>query len=434
MVQTVILNATSGTFNRDATSSGNEVNLLDGSTEVAGADGRTNPSSGSAFYNQEITLNSDFTMTFTATVTGVDGFVVVLHNDADGAGALGGIGRDIGAGGIYDGIGVEFDTYRNRPRTGGDEANDNHSNIVDTDGAIYNSSANISNPNNNLPVDLNDGAPHSYQIDWDASTRTLTWTIDGQQIGSQTFTEAELDQYLTADRSVYVGVTSGNFLDGDAQLKDVTLTGGFVCIHGEALIETDQGDVLMKELQIGDYVRTDRGTHEAIRWIGSRQLTRADMLANPKLFPVRIKAGALGQGLPVRDLLVSRQHRMKVSSKISQRVVDSADVLIPAFRLVGLPGIEVATDVDGVSYYHVLCDNHEVIFADAAPTETLLPGAEALKVMSAEQREEIHAIFPDLRIIGGNWRPAFPIPEPRHQKRIVARHLKNNKALLAFAA
>jgi hypothetical protein len=428
MPTTVILNTENGTLNGDATGAGDDLDLLDGSAEQPGGD----PSIGSAFYNQQISLNEDFTFTLNATLTGADGFAVVLHNDADGANALGGVGRQIGTGGIDDGIGIEFDTFLNNAATGGDETSDNHSHIVDTDGNIFQSSSDISAPNNALPVDLNDGNEHSYVISWDASSRTMTWSIDGTQVGSRTFTEAELDSFLTDDRSVFIGLTSGNFLDGDTQISDATLTATFVCIQGDAMIATDQGQLAIKDLSVGDRVLTDSGEYEAIRWIGSRVVKLEELLANPKLLPVRIKAGALGRALPAKDLLVSRQHRMKVSSKIAQRVTESQDVLIPAFRLTELPGIEVAEDVKEVSYFHILCDRHEVIFAESAPTETMLPGAQAMLSLSADQREEILTIFPELSLEIGHWQPAFPIPSAQHQKRIVERHGRNEKPILTF--
>ena len=93
-----------------------------------------------------------------------------------------------------------------------------------------------------------------------------------------------------------------------------------------------------------------------------------------KLWPVRICVGALGNGLPERDLLVSRQHRMLVSSRIALRMFGQADVLIPAIRLTALPGIAIDTNVTEVEYFHILLANHEVVFAEGAATESLYTG------------------------------------------------------------
>lgn len=425
MPSTVILNASSGTLNGDASASGNNIDLLDGSVPETGS-----PSTGSAYFDQQITLNQDFNFTFSATLSGADGFAVVLHNDPDGVNAIGDVGRQIGTGGIQDGVGIEFDTYQNSPSTGGDETSDNHSNMVDTDGNIYHSSADISAANNTLPVDLNDEAPHDFVISWDASQNTMTWSIDGTQVGARTFTDAELDTYLTSDRSVFIGVASGNYLQGDTQLANASLTANFVCIEGSALVTVRSGDIPLEQLEVGDHILTDRGEFVPVRWIGSRTLNAQELRANPQLYPIRITSGALGNGLPKRDLLVSRQHRMKVSSKISARVTDRAEVLIPAFRLTRLSGIDVATDVESVVYFHVLCDQHEVIFAEGAPTETLLPREQALELMDAEQREEIYAILPELKIDPELLSAAMYIPSADQQREIVERHDKNKRDLL----
>ena len=155
-----------------------------------------------------------------------------------------------------------------------------------------------------------------------------------------------------------------------------------------------------------------------------------DLRANPKRLPVCILAGALGEGLPSRDLLVSRQHRMLVNSKIALRMFNSPEVLIPAIKLTALPGIFVDETIEEVEYFHLLFDRHEVIFAEGAPTESLFTGPEALKSLSAAARREIFDIFPELENTTHSPDPARLIPQGRQQAQLVARHLKNDKPLL----
>lgn len=45
-------------------------------------------------------------------------------------------------------------------------------------------------------------------------------------------------------------------------------------------------------------------------------------------------------------------------------------MLIPAFRLVGIPGIEVAHAMQPFTYCHILLDRHNVVLANSAPAET----------------------------------------------------------------
>ena len=178
-------------------------------------------------------------------------------------------------------------------------------------------------------------------------------------------------------------------------------------------------------------VATLSGAVQPVRLVMSRKFGQKELLKNPKLYPVRIVAGALGPGMPKRDLLVSRQHRMLVSSRISHRMFGTVEVLIPAIKLTRLPGIFVDMSVTEVEYFHLVFDGHEVVFAEGAPSESLFTGPQALKAVSPEAREELLTIFPKLTDIRNPSRPAYPIPGDKRQKRLIARHAKNRKALLS---
>ena len=205
---------------------------------------------------------------------------------------------------------------------------------------------------------------------------------------------------------------------------------GIPCFTRNTLIETTQGRCCIQELRVGDLIPTATHGIQKIRWIGSRRLEVSDLAGNAKLHPVRITAGALGKGLPKRDLLVSRQHRMQVSSVIAERMFGTTDVLIPAIRLIDLPGIFVDTGVASVEYFHLLFDAHEVIFAEGAPTESLYTGPEALRSIAPAARAEIFEIFPELAEL--NYAPATSIliPERKAQKQLIRRHIKNDKPIL----
>ena len=68
-----------------------------------------------------------------------------------------------------------------------------------------------------------------------------------------------------------------------------------------------------------------------------------------------------------RDFLVSRQHRMLVSSYISQCIFGVRDVLIPSIKLVVLSGIFIELDLTQVDYIHLFFDRHKIIYAERAP-------------------------------------------------------------------
>jgi hypothetical protein len=238
-----------------------------------------------------------------------------------------------------------------------------------------------------------------------------------------------------------VGVT----FEGDAPAPGTTLTYSYnsaitnhtssvisavPCFVRGTRIKTNLGVVRIEDLCVGMSICTQNSQAEPIRWIGSKIINRQELAKNPKLRPVCITAGALGGGFPERDLLVSRQHRMLVSSRISDRMFGTKDVLIPAIKLTKLTGIYVENSVDTVEYFHILLNRHEVIFAEGAPSESLFTGPEALKAVSSEAREEIFAIFPELSDKDYTPKHAALVPTNKEQKTLVTRHAKNNKTVL----
>ncbi|PTE14292.1 Hint domain-containing protein [Pseudogemmobacter blasticus] len=168
------------------------------------------------------------------------------------------------------------------------------------------------------------------------------------------------------------------------------------CFAQGTEISTDAGPVKVEDLRPGSMVLTmDRG-YQPVAWIGGRQLSGADLQRKPNLRPIRIAAGALGHGLPTADLVVSPQHRVLVRSRLSERMFSDREVLIAAKHLVGLPGITVAEEMDGVSYWHFLFEQHEIVYSNGAPTESLFTGPEALKALTPDQQQEILTLFPEL--------------------------------------
>jgi hypothetical protein len=159
------------------------------------------------------------------------------------------------------------------------------------------------------------------------------------------------------------------------------------CFAKGVLIETRTGPCAVEDLRIGDPIRTaDRGDQE-IRWIGQRK-----MPAFGRMAPVLIRKGALGND---RDMLVSQQHRMLIAGDQVRALFDTDEVLVPAKSLVNGDSITIREDSE-VEYFHILFDNHEIVFADGCPTESLYLGEQALKGFDAEAQAEIAAIFPEL--------------------------------------
>ena len=208
-----------------------------------------------------------------------------------------------------------------------------------------------------------------------------------------------------------------------------------VCFTSGTLLMGEAGHpVLIDDLRPGDRIRvvtSKEAEDKAVRWISRRTIFARDLASNPKFRPVRITAGSLGDGLPKRDLVVSRQHRIMTASRIAKRMFDSTEILIPAIRLTELPGIYVDEDATEVTYFHLLFDQHEIIVAEGLTSETLFSGTEALNSISDEAREELLTIFPEFGRGEAASAPARKIPSPKEQRKFIARHIKNGLPLFS---
>lgn len=121
---------------------------------------------------------------------------------------------------------------------------------------------------------------------------------------------------------------------------------------------------------------------------------------------------------------------MLVRSRVAQRMFDAHQVLLAAHKLLPLPGIERDETQGPVQYFHFMCDDHQIVFANGAPTESLLPEVQAMKALPRESVDEILEIFPELACIQFRPKPAMPIPENRLQRKLVERLAKNARAVL----
>lgn len=189
---------------------------------------------------------------------------------------------------------------------------------------------------------------------------------------------------------------NGN-ITGTLRFSDIEQV--IACFTPGTLILTERGEVPVEKLGPGDRVMTRDHGLQPIRWAGRRDLSQIDLLVRPEFLPVRIAKGALGAGLPERDMAVSPQHRMLVAGHRTELLFGVGEVLVAALHMVGLPGIDRSV-VAGVSYIHLMFDQHEIILADGTWSESFQPGAATLDSMGEAQRDEILELFPDINQSG----------------------------------
>ena len=161
------------------------------------------------------------------------------------------------------------------------------------------------------------------------------------------------------------------------------------CFGKSTRIVTPRGARLIETLKVGDLVMTMDHGMQAIRWIGQRTLPAVGCHA-----PVRIAANSrFGND---RDLFVSQQHRMLEFSYQTNLMFGQDEVFAAAKHLVD--GSEITLEEGGdVTYFHMLFDEHEVVFAEGARSESYYPGESSLAGLDDPVREELFDIFPELR-------------------------------------
>jgi hypothetical protein len=204
-----------------------------------------------------------------------------------------------------------------------------------------------------------------------------------------------------------------------------------ICFANGTHIETAYGAKRVEDLKVGDLVETLHHGYQPIRWIGKNTVQSRVLRKEPKLRPIRVRKNAFGAGLPARDLRVSPQHRLLARSRIAEKMFDEADVLLPAHMLTELPNIEVSGPAKEVTYFHLMFDAHEIIFAEGLPAESLYAGPEALATISPDALEELLTLFPELKEGGSRPEPAAHLAPRGRIRTFLARHMKNRKPLIA---
>ncbi|MEL7214740.1 MAG: Hint domain-containing protein [Pseudomonadota bacterium] len=268
-------------------------------------------------------------------------------------------------------------------------------------------------------VEFTQNSPETHIITEDGGVSSSSSDFENGSIGYIHFQSP-----VNSVRVFGSGADSGNFdlVEIGVDSTDFRV----VCFAADTLVETIRGPVRIADLKPGDTLLTfDRRSVTVMRR-DQRTVSPIDRLSNPKLFPVRICAGALGHGLPYRDMWVSRQHRILIASDIAHALTGHDQILIPAIHLCGYPGIDVDPTLAPLSYHHILCSRHEVLIAEGAPAESLFVGTEAKLTLAGNSIRR--AARGPAQISG--MVPARPFVKGKLAKSVIAAHAERNLPLL----
>ncbi|SEF88684.1 Ca2+-binding protein, RTX toxin-related [Thalassococcus halodurans] len=221
-----------------------------------------------------------------------------------------------------------------------------------------------------------------------------TITIDGGT--SNQTTGDTLDLNGLADRSTLIrnvdevtGETSGSVTLLDGTIVTFSNIDQVICFTPGTQILTETGFRSIEDLKVGDGLVTMDNGIQTLAWIGSRSVPAVANFA-----PIRITKSAL-PGLE-NDLVVSPQHKMLLSGGDVDLHFGTDEVFAPAAHLVN--GDTIRREEGGmVTYIHLMLPQHEVIYAEGAPTESFHVGKMGLKSLSSEAKEDLFDAFPHLR-------------------------------------
>ncbi len=246
-------------------------------------------------------------------------------------------------------------------------------------------------------VDAGDDSDHITLMDYGESG-TATLTINGGEGGSD-WDILDFNGNMSEDSLVITSTAPDGTMSGYATLTDGSLVNFYdieqiVCFTSGTRIATVHGPRPIEDLCPGDLLLTRDHGPQPIRWIGQ---TTTPAIGN--LAPILISSGAFGAS---RDLLVSPQHRMLYSGATAQVLFGASEVLVAASHLINDHSIRRQPG-GMVTYFHMLLDRHEIIFAEDAAAESFFPGDQALSALHPQVREDLLIARPSLRSDQGQY-------------------------------
>jgi len=167
---------------------------------------------------------------------------------------------------------------------------------------------------------------------------------------------------------------------------------GIGCLVTGSRIRTAHSEIAVEDLFAGDEIVTLRDgveTIEPVTWIGQRHLDLAAQAHPESLVPVRVRAHAIADGQPHRDLLLSQDHCLFLDGKC-----------VPARLLVNGGSISFERDAREVTYFHVELAKHGIMFAEGLPSESYLNTGNRGWFSNADEPTTLHPSFTENKDAG----------------------------------
>ena len=150
-------------------------------------------------------------------------------------------------------------------------------------------------------------------------------------------------------------------------------------------VMTARGEVAVEHIKPGDKVITRDHGLQTVRYVGQQRCTVSGDSA-----PVMLRAGVIRNG---RDLIVSADTRVVVKGTLALETYGVKEVFVPARHMVD--GTNVVRGVEGkLTFFQIVTDRHEVIYAEAAAVESFMADEAGLLALDVENRVALCTALP----------------------------------------
>ncbi len=254
---------------------------------------------------------------------------------------------------------------------------ENGQSAVYTSGTVYIPAGNGSNFN--YEIELTGSHNAKLFLDWANGklepTSLYVGTITGTGVvQGNTYTSSNPYHEFTSYQKN--GTVLGTLTSGGSIVDHV------ICFMAGTMILTPSGEVAVETLKAGDMVLTADGKTLPVRWLG--RSTIVSRFADPlRAAPILIKAGALGEALPERDLRVSPAHALFLDGK-----------LVEAGALVNGTSIMREAMEERFNYYHVELASHELLVSNGVASESFVDNVERLHFDNWAEHEALASAMP----------------------------------------
>ena len=198
-----------------------------------------------------------------------------------------------------------------------------------------------------------------------------TYVSSGATIINPDISSGGIVSAYTGADVVDPAVNSGGSLTiAGAQLTETTL-----CFYPGTRLKTRNGCIPVEAVSPGMSLLNSEGEEKTVVWVGRSEVSTR--FADPlRVLPIRVKADALGAGLPERDLLLSPDHAIFLEG-----------ILVQAGALVN--GVSVVRDSEvpeTFTYYHIELATHELLVAEGVWAESFVDNVDRMHFSNWAER------------------------------------------------